>query len=237
MHAEKTVKRFSIWGDLTHLVFPNICLVCEKELPKSETHTCSFCRSELTVTNFHLFSEPTDMDKLFWGRISIHKTYTHLFFEKSKASQHILFNLKYKHNSDIGIVFGKEVGARLKTITAFDSVDAYIPIPLHPKKKFIRGYNQSEALAKGICEELKAKLDVNAIIRTKHSETQTKKSRFQRWDNVNKIFKVNDSIMNYKHIVLVDDVITTGSTVEAVAHALLKKNPKLLISVVTLAIA
>ncbi|MDX2359609.1 MAG: phosphoribosyltransferase family protein [Crocinitomicaceae bacterium] len=177
------------------------------------------------------------MDQLFWGRININATYAHLFFEKDKASQTILFNLKYKNNAELGVHFGREIGKVLQKTTAFSNVDAYIPVPLHPKKEFIRGYNQSEVLTKGICEVLDAKMDTKTIVRTKHSETQTKKSRFQRWDNVNTIFKVKGTIMNYKHIVLVDDVVTTGSTIESIAQTLLTKNPKLSISVVTLAIA
>lgn len=177
------------------------------------------------------------MDQLFWGRIHIHKTYAHLFFEKTKTTQHVLFNLKYKNNPNLGLFFGKEIGKCLSEQDAFSDVDVYIPVPLHPRKLFLRGYNQSEVLARGICAHLNAKMDTTSIVRTAHSESQTKKSRFQRWDNVNEIFRVKNSVSAYKHIVLVDDVITTGSTVEAIAQTLLKKNPKLLISVVTLAIA
>ena len=231
------IKRLSILNDLSHLVYPNHCLVCKNELSKNESHICSFCQSDLTRTSFQLYKEATSMDKLFWGRIPIYKTYAHLFFEKDKASQTILFNLKYRNNPQLGIYFGKEIGKVLQTINDFHSVDAYIPVPLHPKKAFIRGYNQSQVLTQGICEQLDVKMDTTTIVRTKHSETQTKKSRFQRWDNVNEIFKVKNTILSYKHIVLVDDVITTGSTIESIAQTLLKKNPKLSISVVTLAIA
>lgn len=224
-------------GDLIHLIFPYHCLVCENEISRYEHHICAFCDENLPLTNFHLQEDATNMDKLFWGRIAIHKTYSYLFFEKNKASQHVLFNLKYKNNFELGVFFGQRIGDKLMTMKAFDSVDVYIPVPLHPKKQFIRGYNQSEAIAKGICQSLNTKLDLNSVKRTQHSETQTKKSRFQRWDNVNEIFQVSDTVRNYKHIVLVDDVITTGSTLEAVSATLLKKNPDLLISVVTLAIA
>jgi len=237
MSVFANIKQLKFLNDLSHLVYPNLCLVCEKELSINESHICTFCNKDLALTSFHLYDEATSMDKLFWGRIQIHKTYTHLFFEKDKASQTILFNLKYKNSPQLGVYFGKEIGRALKTLKSFNSVDAYIPVPLHPKKAFIRGYNQSEVLAKGICETLNAKLDVSTIIRTKHSETQTKKSRFQRWENVNEVFKVKKAVLSYKHIVLVDDVITTGSTIESVAQTLLKKNPDLLISVVTLAIA
>lgn len=226
-----------LWGDLLHLVFPNACLVCAKELSKAENHICSLCDIGLVNTNFQHFEEPTDMDKLFWGRIKIHKTYSHLFFEKSKAAQDLLFGLKYRNNFPLGVYFGERIGEIINAVPSFNDVDAFIPVPLHPKKKFMRGYNQSEALARGICRSVNGTLDLHSVMRIRPSETQTKKSRFDRWENVNEIFHLNNSIKKYKHVVLVDDVITTGSTIEAMARVLLKENTDILISVVTLAIA
>ena len=222
---------------LLHLVYPEQCLVCDKEISIQEKHLCSFCTQNISHTNFHLLEEASSMDKLFWGRVKVENTYAHIFFEKNKTSQDILFSLKYKNNSDIGVFFGKQIGETLKTQELYSTIDAVIPIPLHPKKQFIRGYNQSEALAKGICSSFLKRLDINTVKRTRHSESQTKKSRFQRWDNVNDIFKIKRTIENYKHILLVDDVITTGSTLESIIVALRKRNPELQISVATLAIA
>ncbi len=227
-----------LFADLGHLIFPNLCVACENELSRSEKHVCAFCESALTLTNFHLFNnEATPVDKLFWGRIALTATYSHVYFEKNKASQNILFNLKYKNKAQLGVYFGKKIGASIAQIDKFHDVDAFIPVPLHPKKAFIRGYNQSEMIAKGICDAVNKKMDTSTIRRTHHTETQTKKSRFQRWDNVNEKFNVSDKVLHYKHVVLVDDVITTGSTIESVAAALRKKNPSLSISVVTLAVA
>ena len=223
--------------DVAHLIFPQQCVGCEKELSRSERQLCAFCESDLTLTNFHLYEEPTLVDKLFWGRLVLKATYAHLFFEKDKASQKILFNLKYKNKPQLGVFFGRKIGEVISPLACFEDVDAFLPVPLHPKKAFIRGYNQSEVLAQGICDVMKKPLDISTIQRTHHTETQTKKSRFQRWDNVNEKFKVSDKVLNYKHVVLVDDVITTGSTIESVATALRKKNPSLSISVVTLAVA
>mgnify|MGYP001048170504 CR=1 FL=1 len=227
----------SFISDIGNLIFPNSCLACEKELSRFENHICSFCQEELSLTNFHLFTEPTPTDKLFWGRVEVSATYSHLFFEKNKSSQTILFNLKYKDQPELGVYFGRMIAENLKQMSAFSSIDALIPVPLHHKKEFIRGYNQSEVLAIGISEELNVKMDKTTITRTKHSDSQTKKSRFQRWDNVNEIFKISSKIDSYKHIVLVDDVITTGSTLESIILAIRKKNPDILISVVTLAVA
>lgn len=223
--------------DLLHLLYPEQCLVCENELSAEEKHLCSFCSQNISHTNFHLFKEASSMDKLFWGRAKVKNTYAHIFFEKNKTSQDILFSLKYKNNLDVGVYFGKQIGETLKTQEQYLTIDAVIPVPLHSKKKFIRGYNQSEALAKGICSSFLKKLDVKTVKRTRHSESQTKKTRFQRWDNVNDIFKISRTIENYNHVLLVDDVITTGSTLESIIVALLKRNPELQISVATLAIA
>lgn len=231
------LKKIKIVSDIENLIFPNECYSCEKELSRFEKHLCSFCESDLPLTNFHLFDGETPTDKLFWGRINITKTYSHLFFEKNKTSQTILFNLKYRNKPELGVYFGEKIGKNLKTIKSFESIDAIIPVPLHHKKEFIRGYNQSEMLANGICNVLNKPMDNKTVQRTKHSTSQTKKSRFQRWDNVNEIFKVKQKINTYNHILLVDDVITTGSTIESIIHAIRKKNPDILISVVTLAVA
>ena len=223
--------------DFLHLLYPSGCFVCEKELSKFENHLCSFCLEKISLTNFHLFEDATSMDKLFWGRIKINKSYSHLFFEKNKVSQSILFSLKYKKNPSIGIYFGEEIGKILHDIPELSNVDAILPVPLHPKKQFSRGYNQSEMLAKGIATTFPKKLDVKSVVRSIHSETQTKKTRFQRWDNVSGIFFIKNEIKHYQHILIVDDVITTGSTIEAMANAILSISPTVLISVATLAIA
>ena len=230
-------KKLKIVSDIENLIFPNECYSCEKELSRFENHLCSFCEIDLPLTNFHLFDGESPTDKLFWGRVNITNTYSHLFFEKNKTSQTILFNLKYKNKPELGVYFGEKIGENIIKIKGLENIDAIIPVPLHHKKEFIRGYNQSEVLAIGINNILNKTLDLKTVQRTKHSASQTKKSRFQRWDNVNEIFKVSEKIKHYKHIVIVDDVITTGSTIESIIHAIRKKNPDILISVVTLAVA
>lgn len=236
MRSTSFFKRGGILNDIRHLIFPQKCLSCDSELTSSENTICSICTMDFTETNFHLTNEPTIMDKIFWGRVSIHKTYALFFFEKEKTTQKILFQLKYKNNQAVGHYFGKEIAKRINLDVGFQDVDVYIPIPLHPKKEFVRGYNQSEALAKGITQELDAPMDVRSLKRVQHGESQTKKSRFERWNSIQSTFKIKDSIKKYKHIVLVDDVITTGSTIEVIASAILEKHPSVKISVVTLAI-
>ncbi|MDG1332850.1 MAG: phosphoribosyltransferase domain-containing protein [Crocinitomicaceae bacterium] len=176
------------------------------------------------------------MDKIFWGRVPIHKTYALFFFEKAKTAQKILFQLKYKNNQAVGHHFGREIAKRIKLNEEFNDVDVFIPVPLHPKKAFIRGYNQSEALAIGITQEFGVKMDLQSLKRVQHGKSQTTKSRYERWSSIQSTFRIKESIKKYNHIVLVDDVITTGSTIEVIASAILEKHPKVKVSVVTLAI-
>ncbi|MDG1147773.1 MAG: ComF family protein [Crocinitomicaceae bacterium] len=225
------------WTTIAHLIFPNTCLACKNELAPSEGHICSFCMNDLSFTHFQSYTEPTPMDKLFWGRVDITSTYAHFNFEKNKASQEILFGLKYKNNMQVGIHFGKEIGKIIASHPSFHTASIIIPVPLHPKKQFLRGFNQSEVIARGISETSLIPIDLHLITRNKHSETQTKKDRFERWDNVSSIFSVSDNIKNISHVTIVDDVITTGSTIESIIRSLRSKNPTLSISVVTLAIA
>ena len=177
------------------------------------------------------------MDKLFWGRVKVQSSYAHFFFNKGKVIQEMLFGLKYHNNKPLGLHYGRQIGMRMSQLSAYNTLDALVPVPLHPKKAFIRGYNQSEIIAKGISENHSAKLDTDLIKRIKHSSSQTKKNRFQRWENVDGIFLVNAKIKNYKHVAIIDDMITTGSTVESIIRALRNENPDLSISVITLAIA
>ena len=236
MQSTSFFKRGGILHDIRHLIFPQKCLSCEGELTGAETTICSLCTSNFTETNFHLSNEPTMMDKIFWGRIPIHKTYALFFFEKAKTAQKILFQLKYKNNQTVGHHFGREIAKRIKVNSEFNDVDVFIPVPLHPKKEFIRGYNQSEALAFGITQELGVPMDLRSLKRVEHGKSQTSKTRLERWSSIQATFRVKDSIRKYNHIVLVDDVITTGATIEVIASAILEKHPKAKISVVTLAI-
>lgn len=223
-------------ADILHLVFPNLCVACERELSRAEAHLCSFCQLELTPTRHHRSSDPSSIDQVFWGRVPVESSYSHYFFEKKKAVQNLLFSLKYGNNKALGHFYGREIGEQLKN-GSFASADALIPVPLHPRKEFTRGYNQSLLLAKGISEIIHVPVDAKSVARTRHTATQTRKSRFQRWDNVHDIFSVKDAIKNYQHVVLIDDVITTGSTLESLIVSLRKKKPELSVSVVTLASA
>lgn len=222
--------------DLSHLVFPNVCLVCENELLINRKFICSFCENEFNYTFFELYKHPTVLDELFWGRVLVQNTYAYLFFEKGKTEQNLIHALKYNDKKDIGYYFGNRIGGRLASNEKFNDIDALIPVPLHYKKEFKRGYNQSKAIADGISEVLGVKVDDSFLKRSKNTKTQTKQNKFSRWENVQDVFNI-DTYKNYKHIALVDDVITTGSTLEVIISLINKKYPELRVSIISLALA
>ena len=224
--------------NVIHLIYPNSCLICQKELIKSSDQICPFCKTELQYTYFERYEEPTILDQLFWGRVNLKATFALFFFEKGKKVQPILHALKYKYKPEIGVQFGQMIGRKLNDIEGFKGLEALIPVPLHPKKLFVRGYNQSEKLANGISNELNIPVLKDFIVRDKNTETQTKKGRFLRWENVENKFSVGKkSHQEYKHIAIVDDVITTGATLEAIIQSIQKNNPEVCISVISLALA
>jgi competence protein ComFC len=224
-------------NDLLHLIFPSTCLICENELSKFEESLCSFCQQELKYTHFEDYKIETSLDKLFWGRVNVKTTFSMLYFEKGNHTQTILHQIKYKSNLVLGKFMGEKMGEKLKMNTKYENIDVLIPIPLHPKKKYIRGYNQSEIIANGISKSLNIPLNLTFLIRIKHAESQTKKSKFLRWDNIEEAFYVNvKGNENLKHIALIDDVITTGSTIESCIQKIHNLRPDIEISVFSLAV-
>ena len=131
---------------------------------------------------------------------------------------------------------GRKIGMKIKDIESFNTIDALIPVTIHPKKKFIRGYNKSEEIAIGIKEHLQCKLDTNLVYRKTNSKSQTKKTILERWTNVNQAFNLQNTIITYNHIAIVDDVITSGATIEAICKIILKMNPTIKISILSLAL-
>jgi competence protein ComFC len=236
--AQNTIKKFFdpyIQG-LTNLVFPENCIACETELAQLEEYICNFCQDTLKKTYFESFKEPSMLDKLFWGRILLEHTFALFYFKSNTPAQTILHNLKYKHKAKLGVYCGGKIGQAIQSAKAFNGIDALIPVPLHHKKAFNRGYNQSEMLAIGISSVLKIPVLKNAVKKTQHTESQTKKNKFERWDNVNQIFK-GKKLKDYNHIAIVDDVVTTGSTLESLASQIQQENPHLKISIIALAFA
>lgn len=221
--------------NLTHLIFPNMCIICDDELNENRNSICIFCEENLERTFFERYKEPTPLDELFWGRINIEATFSLFYFEKGKSVQKMVHALKYQHKSNVGLYLGEKIGEAINSIEKFSTIDLLVPVPLHHKKKFIRGYNQSEIIAKGIAKKLNVKIDNNILKRKKNTKTQTKKNKLSRWESIQSLFEVTE-IKNYKHIAIVDDVITTGSTLETIISLINKKYPEISVSIISLAV-
>lgn len=225
-------------NDFIDLFYPQLCLGCERPLLKNENTICFHCKFGLPLTNFHKIPE-NKIHRLFIGRLQVQSATAYLHFVKNGIVQSLLHNLKYRNKPKLGIYLGQKAGFDLNADGFFDGVDIIIPIPLHPKKLIKRKYNQAEKIAVGLSETSGVILSTDLLLRAKHNETQTRKSRFNRWLNVEAIFALNPKkkeILKNKHILIVDDVITTGSTLEAAA-ILLETELQAKISIFTLAIA
>ncbi|MFT3751494.1 MAG: ComF family protein [Paludibacter sp.] len=222
--------------DFLNLLFPDLCLVCGVNLLRSEQHICFTCLHNIPKTNYHLVPD-NPVEKRFWGKAQIFRGTAFFFFQKGSPFQKLLHSLKYKGNKEIGEILGKYAAAELSESLDFSTIDVIIPVPLHPKKFKKRGYNQSEWIAKGLSSIFGKPYDTTTLYRLRETTTQTKKSVFERYENTDGIFGLlNKNTLSGKHILLVDDVLTTGSTLEACAKVLLNcENIK--ISVFTLAIA
>ena len=207
---------------LAHLFYPQLCAGCGKEQSGQTQLLCLRCLDALPVTNFHLHAS-NPVEKIFWGRVPITAATSFVYFTKDSVIQHLLHALKYQGRKEIGILFGKKIGTALLQSNRFRNIDAIIPVPLHKKKEKIRGYNQATMIGEGLEDVMQIPLIECAIQRTGITETQTHKNRIERWNNISGIFGLSDTEqVQGKHLLLVDDVITTGATLEACANELLK---------------
>jgi ComF family protein len=226
----------SIPNSISHLVFPEKCIHCSMELIEKESFVCSSCQLNLSYTFFENYSEQTKMDKLFWGKLPIHRTFALYNFEENSVVQSIIHSLKYKNNALIGKQFGRKIGRKLKEIKGFEDLNVLIPVPMHPKKKFLRGYNQAEMIAIGISDVTGIPIQTSEVKKLKNTQSQTQKSMWERWTSSENVFSTTINDYSLKHIALVDDVLTTGATLERLANTILDKNPTIKISLITLAI-
>lgn len=216
------------------LLFPRCCVVCGQPLAKGEECICTVCNIKLPRTNYHLRKD-NPVERLFWGQIPLERATSFFFYEKGSDFRLILHRLKYGGQKEIGAIMGRYMAAELLSSHFFQGIDVIIPIPLHKKKQQIRGYNQSEWIARGITAVTGIPIDTESILRKKNTETQTHKSILERRDNVEGIFELQrPEALVGKHILIVDDVLTTGSTTLACASCLVKVEG-IRISILTLA--
>ncbi len=223
-----------ILSDFLALFFPELCAACGTNLFKNEKVICTKCIYDLPVTNFH--NDPENkLAKQLWGRFPFRQAASFVYFRKGSGVQNIIHQLKYNHRPEAGFRMGELYGSVLQRSESWVQPDVIIPIPLHPLKLRKRKYNQSEYIANGIGETLLIPINTQSLIRLENTETQTSKSRFDRYENLSGAFMcVNPKLLERKHVLLVDDVATTGATLEACALLLLEIK-ELEISVATLA--
>ncbi len=208
--------------DFAGLIYPKVCCSCSNVLHYDEEVICTYCLYDLPETNFH--NDPDNkLSRVFWGRVPLEAVTALFYYQKGSKVQKLIHELKYRGKREVGIYAGKLLASRLKTTDSWRNIDIVLPVPLHPKKERQRGFNQSEYFARGIAEGLGIRLSVNNLVRQFHSESQTRKSRFMRWKNVETVYNVkNSGLFENQNLLLVDDVITTGSTIEACAQKLLE---------------
>jgi len=222
--------------DLLNLLYPRACAACFDFLIKGEKMLCTKCLNNLPRTNFHDDSL-NSVNQLFFGKVKLESATAFYYFYKGSHFQEMMHAFKYKGQKEIGYELGKMYGIELYNSEKFKNVNVIIPVPLHPSRIKKRGYNQSEWIAKGIAESMNVPVDTTSLIRSVATQTQTKKNITQRWENVKSIFQLTDKEnLKGKHVLLIDDVITTGSTLEACAHAILSV-PSTKVSVASLAVA
>ena len=222
--------------NLLNLFFPRVCMACDTHLNDNEKHICTFCRNELPVTNFHLDSQNAVAKRLY-GRVNFQNATSLLWFNKKGLVQHLIHNLKYKGHEQVGIFLGKWLGEELSEIDAYINIDVVIPVPLHKSKLRKRGFNQVDKFGKEIAKALSVEYNDKVLIKTKATSTQVFKDRLRRILTHEADFSISEhDTLKGKHILLVDDIITTGATIEACVNQLLTIEG-VTISVATMAIA
>lgn len=212
--------------DLLNLFYPNPCLLCQRTLQPQEELICTSCRLKLPETGQHRGNAMVSGQLKFAGKVPVEFVYAYLYFQKKGKTQKLIHALKYRDCKEVGSLLGRWYGYQLKTESQLtDTIDLIVGVPLHPAKLRQRGYNQSDWFAKGLAETLEIPWSDQAVVRNQYTISQTGKDRIGRWQNVSNVFQVSEpAIVVNKRILLVDDVLTTGATLEACTATLLAAN-------------
>jgi ComF family protein len=210
-----------IKNSLLHLFFPNVCTGCGSDLVSDTTVLCLKCTDAMPETNFELYAD-NPVEKKFWGRLPLGGASAQYYFTRESLMQRLMHQFKYRGNKELGLQLGRMMGDSLKRSGRF-AIDALIPLPLFASKEKRRGFNQATILCEGIVENMSVPVFKNIVARTQYTDTQTKKGRIERWQNMEGKFILEkpEAIIG-KHILLVDDVVTTGATLEACGAELVK---------------
>lgn len=224
------------WDGFLHLLYPNLCVACGEDLPAGQNCFCFSCRLQLEPTGMQLSRENEFIDRL-WGRVSVENAAALYYFTRKSPVQRALHQLKYHDKPEVGIKLGREFGRLLAQTAWFRGVQTVVPVPLHPHKEWSRGYNQSAMFAQGLAETMEISHLPAALVRPVLTASQTKKKRLERYDNVENTFAVAQANrLRGKHVLLVDDVMTTGATLETCGRLILEV-PGTKLSLATIAIA
>lgn len=226
----------NIVNSTLHLFYPHLCTGCGSDLLKEDNLLCLRCLHELPHTNFaSMAGNPAE--KQFWGRLPIEAGHSEFYFAKDFLIQQLIHRLKYKGDTRTGFFLGERMGNSLLKSGRFNGIDALIPLPLYARKERKRGYNQAAIICNGMSSVMNIPVLTGLVIRQYATETQTRKHRTERWENVSGSFIITDAEpLKGKHLLLVDDVVTTGATLEACGAVMLQQ-PGVRLSIATLAYA
>lgn len=227
----------SLLTDLINLLFPTLCIGCDQVLPQSDQLLCTKCRLDIPETNDHRSPNHNESHNKFAGKVPIRYVTSYARFAKGGVMQQAIHRIKYGGNKDAATSFGRWYGAILNNHSSIaNDVDMLVGVPLHRQRLRQRGYNQADQIASGLGDSMRVPARSDVLIRTKFKSSQTKKNRLERWANVETVFSVADAnSVRDKHIAIVDDVLTTGATIEACAAELLRAGCRE-VSVITLAV-
>ena len=208
-------------NDFSRLLYPNICASCGRDLYHNKNMICWLCMKELPRTGFECHHD-NPAAKIFYGRLPLQQVFSWLFFNKGSVTQHLVHQIKYRKNLSLGRYLGELMAESMISSGLYNGIDVLVPLPLNKKKLVKRGFNQAMVICEGMAPVLNIPVEPVAVYRKKYTETQTKKTRIQRLENVEEVFDIKDAhLLENRHALLVDDVITTGATMEACGKALL----------------